>query len=282
MTLSLHRSIIQPLWPAPPHIVAGVTTRFGGCSKPPYDALNLAMHVGDREQDVDHNRDTLLQHLNERYNKTVNAYWLNQTHSNQCQTIGTEHTANKVYDADALTTRITGNALFVLTADCLPVLFSNYQGSVIGAAHAGWRGLYEGILDNCIQHLDSAPNALYAWLGPAIGPSQFEVGEDVLEAFVGSANSKAEEMQIRQAFQTLPNASLDSTPNTTSAKEPVQHKKYLADLYQLCCIRLRRLGVSHIYGGGFCTVNESRFYSYRRDGITGRMASFIFMNGLSE
>lgn len=239
---------ITPDWPAPRQIRSCATTRLGGVSQASYSTFNLGDHVGDDPQAVSHNRNLLRQTL--AYQQ---AAWLKQVHS----TIVVKADANSLLEADASWTNEQGVACVVMTADCLPVLFCDKKGQYVAAAHAGWRGLLNGILEATIKALPVASSDLMAWLGPAIGPAAFEVGGEVLEAFV------AQDVIAKQAFRA-------------SAKQG----HYLADLYTLASQRLMANGVTAIYGGGFCTLtDEQRFYSYRRQPQTGRMASLIWLDG---
>ena len=250
-------NIILPDWPATEQIHALVSTRQGGISKAPFDTLNLGAHVGDDLEDVMVNRSLI---ENQLPNKPL---WLKQTHSTIVSTPQSRLLHNGgVIHADASVTNIPGEVLVVLTADCLPVLFTNNEGGIAGAAHAGWRGLCNGILENTVRELlaisgDSNANNLMAWLGPAIGPAAFEVGDDVVSAFENSG-----------------------LPFSKGAFLPVANKngKFLANLYELARMRLEACGVQRIFGGGYCTVRDrTQFFSYRRDGITGRFASAIWI-----
>jgi YfiH family protein len=238
-------------WPVPPGVRAGTTTRQGGVSVPPYDSFNLATHVGDKAWAVQHNRELLSQALG----LPAEPCWLEQVHGN---TVIDAARAHGVPRADAAYTTQAGVVCVVLTADCLPVLFCTADGHGVAAAHAGWRGLAGGVLEATIAALceasDSSPTDLCAWLGPAIGPAAFEVGEEVRAAF----------MAIDPAMQTCFSAN--------------RAGHYLADIYALAGMLLERQGVTAIYGGGHCTMNEpQRFYSYRREKDTGRMASCIWI-----
>lgn len=237
--------------------------RVGGVSGPPYDdgngggGLNLGAHVGDRPQHVRQNRRLLRALL------PAEPAWLEQVHGTRvidaAAAASEAHGAHEapLPQADAGVANRPGVVCAVLTADCLPVLFADPAARVVGAAHAGWRGLAGGVLENTVAHMRTAGAAdIGAWLGPAIGPDSFEVGEDVLRAFV------ALDARHRAAFRPI--AGRDG--------------KYLADIYALARAKLAVAGVRHISGGGFCTVAEKqRFYSYRRDGVTGRMASLIWL-----
>lgn len=244
---------IYPEWDAPPRIGALTTTRAGGVSAAPYDdgagggGLNLGSHVGDRMSDVDANRQILRDFL------PASPIWLNQVHGNH---VVDAADATAGAEADAIVATRPGLVCAILTADCLPVLLCDSAGQVVGAAHAGWRGLASGVLENTVAHMRAVgAGELLAWLGPAIGPARFEVGEDVLAAFA------ARDAQAANAFQAIPGHA----------------GKYWADIYALARMRLQSVGVQHIFGGGLCTVSERRFYSYRRDGVTGRMASLIWI-----
>jgi YfiH family protein len=246
--------VIHPEWVVPPNIGALSTTRNGGVSLAPYDdgfgggGLNLGSHVGDRMQDVAHNRDAL------RALVPAQPVWLSQVHG---PAVLDAASAAEGAQADACIATQGGIACAMLTADCLPVLLCDRGGRVVGAAHAGWRGLAGGVLENTVLRMrDAGAAEIVAWLGPAIGPARFEVGPDVLDAFV------ARQPQARAAFQAMPG----------------RPGKYLADIYALARLRLESAGVRRIHGGGLCTVGEQRFYSYRRDGVTGRMASLIWIN----
>lgn len=245
---------ITPDWTnAPANIGAISTTRTGGFSRAPYDdgadggGLNLGMHVGDDPDTVAKNRALLRTVL------PAEPAWLSQVHG----TIVLDAAdVAKTPDADASIATRAGVVCVIQTADCLPVLFCDVQGRVVGAAHAGWRGLASGVLEKTVSRMrDAGAGDILAWMGPAIGPCSFEVGQDVLDAFVGPDPSTA------SAFMALPN-----------------QRKYLADIYSLARARLEKVGVKQVYGGGLCTVTDARrFYSYRRDRFTGRMASLIWL-----
>lgn len=238
-------SLIVPDWPAPSNVRALVTTRGGGVSAGPYDSFNLGTHVGDRPEAVAENRARLRRLL------PAEPVWLDQVHGT---TVLEADRASGLARADASLARTPGVVCSVMTADCLPVLFCDDTGSVVAAAHAGWRGLAAGVLEATVARMAVAPECVLAWLGPAIGPTAFEVGAEVREAFVTGDPGAAE------AFVCHP-----------------QPDKWLADLFVLARRRLVRAGVSRVYGGGLCTVSdEARFYSYRRDGVTGRFASMVW------
>jgi hypothetical protein len=264
---------IHPAWPAPANIIAGCTTRTGGTSSPPYDTLNLGLHVSDKAEAVNQNREQLHNYcvqLADSNTSAISWQWLNQTHSTRTHRL--KHTTPTTIDADACVSTTAFQVCTVLTADCLPILLCDENGSTVAAIHAGWRGLANGIVESAVgvfrqsvRAVTNNHNCIYAWLGPAIGANQFEVGSEVRTAFLSSsflsATKKAEHFRAacEQAFTAQGNG------------------KYLADIYQLATIALRQCDIHSIYGGGFCTVSEpDRFFSYRRDGNTGRMASFIF------
>ena len=223
-----------------------MTTREGGVSSPPWDSFNLGDHVGDDAAQVAENRARL------RVQLPAEPAWLKQIHGATVVDAGSD-----VLTADASVTRQAGCVCAVLTADCLPVLFCDRAGRVVAAAHAGWRGLAQGVLEATVAAMQVPPGEVLAWMGAAIGPHAFEVGDDVRLAFVTQH----------------PEAAAAFVPDPSGVPG-----KWLADIYQLARIRLNRVGVHAIYGGGRCTFNEAdRFYSYRRDGVTGRMASLIWL-----
>lgn len=237
--------IMRPEWPAPPSVHACTTTRRGGVSEPPFDSLNLGGNTEDSPAAVADNRRRLRQSLA----LPAEPGWLQQVHG--ADVVRAEAGPAR---ADAVWTAQPGAVCAVLTADCLPVLLADDQGRAVGAAHAGWRGLAGGVVEATVAAMALPPQGLLAWLGPAIGPAVFEVGEEV-----------------RQAF-------LDQDAGAQVCFRPSPQGRWLADLYELARRRLRRLGVERIYGGGFCTYQDAeRFYSYRRDGRTGRMASLIWL-----
>ncbi|WP_415033358.1 peptidoglycan editing factor PgeF [Azonexus sp.] len=265
---------IFPEWPAPARVRTLQTTRRGGGSAPPWDGFNLAEHVGDAPEQVAVNRRSLATQL------PAAPCWLAQVHGTQvvdvaCTTPGSA--------ADASFSRQSGQVCAVMTADCLPVLFCDEAATVVAAAHAGWRGLQAGILENTLAAMAVPPQTVLAWLGPAIGPDSFEVGDEVRAAFLESAALGATEEARKSQSNSLKipsGAFLDACLDLDVARafRPGAPGKWWCDLYQLARLRLARAGVRAIYGGGFCTVRErERFFSYRRDGITGRMASLIWL-----
>lgn len=238
---------IEPDWPAPARVRALVTTREGGVSVGPYASLNLATHVGDDPPAVAANRAILRQAL------PAEPRWLEQVHGIE---VVDGESVRSVPRADASVARTPGIVLAVMTADCLPVLLCDRAGTAIGIAHAGWRGLAGGVVEATLAAMRVAPADVIAWLGPAIGPASFEVGADVRDAAIAAQADAA------QAF-------VAGAPG-----------KWLADIYSLARLRLERAGVAAVYGGGFCTVRDAgRFYSFRRDRDTGRMASLIWLDG---
>jgi YfiH family protein len=241
--------LILPDWPAPPRVRAVSTTRLGGVSPAPYHALNLADHVGDDPAHVARNRAL----LRDRLALPAEPLWLAQVHGGEVADAG--NTAPGCA-ADAAVARATGQVCAVMTADCLPVLLCTRGGEAVAAAHAGWRGLAAGVIEQAVLALDAHPEAILAWLGPAIGPDSFEVGGEVRDIFVAEDPDAAADFRARGPG------------------------KWLADLFGLARRRLARMGVTRIYGGGLCTYSDrARFYSFRRDGATGRMASLIWLAG---
>ncbi|WP_175108093.1 peptidoglycan editing factor PgeF [Pararobbsia alpina] len=249
-----------PDWPAPSNVRAWVTTRRGGVSRPPFDTLNLGLHTGDERDDVLANRAALGRLAGARL------AWLEQVHGTAVADAAEVLRAGQPLRADASVTSEPGIACIVMIADCLPVLFCDARGRAVGAAHAGWRGLSAGVLEKTAQAVARRAGegaVVHAWLGPAIGPNAFEVGRDVFDAFVDGAPA-AERETTAAAF-------------TAHGSAP---QKYLADLHALARIRLRRAGVTSVAGTQACTVSDpARFYSYRRDGATGRFAALVWLAG---
>lgn len=239
-----HPDWLIPDWPAPLSVRAFVTTRAGGISQGPWAGLNLGLRTDDDPAAVAENRARLEACLPQP------PKWLAQVHGS---TVVDADTLEGQPQADASIARATGTVCAIQIADCLPVLFTDRAGSCVAAAHAGWRGLAGGVLANTVAGMSVAPEELLAWIGPGIGPSAFEVGGDVLQAFcTGHPENRA-------AFQQL------------------RENKWLCDLPALARLALRRCGVGAIYGGHWCTWSDpQRFYSYRRDRITGRMAAVIW------
>jgi hypothetical protein len=239
---------ITPGWPAPERVNALITTRLGGCSAAPFDSLNLGDHVGDDPAKVLRNRAL----LRERAGLPDEPLWLNQVHG--CGVAGCRSGEPTPPEADASTTTEPGRVCAVMTADCLPLLICNLDGTRVAAVHAGWRGLVNGVIERTLERFRQPGGELMVWLGPAIGPAAFEVGDEVRAAFV------AVQPAAERAFRA------------------VRPGHWLADLYQLARLRLEAAGVGYIGGGNCCTFTDSeRFFSYRRDGVTGRMASLIWL-----
>jgi len=234
-------------WPAPDHVHAGTTTRSGGASRAPYNALNLAEHVGDDQDRVDANR----QHLRRFLDLPADPHWLRQVHGNDvinaCE-------AGRNTTADGSYTDTAGIVCAVLIADCLPLLLSDNRGTEIAAVHVGWRGFSKDIIGRVVAMFRAPPRALLAWLGPCIGANHYQVGDDVRLACLKQST------RFESAFTAAPGGG-----------------RWRADLEGLARRRLEDLGLGNISGGGHCTFAEkSLFYSYRRDGTTGRMASLIW------
>jgi len=244
--------LIKPNWPAPANVQALSTTRLGGVSHLPYAGLNLGLHVQDDSSLVWQNRQLLMTAAN----LPQQPYWLNQTHSTDVVSlVGQSHDAEQLPAADASVTMMTGQVCLVMTADCLPLLICDKAGTQVAAIHAGWRGLLDGVIENTIDKLSATPNDLLVWLGPAISQTYFQVGCEVRDAFI------AHDSQASDAFIA-------------------DGDKWLADLYLLARKRLQALSINatDIYGGDYCTYRQTDlFYSYRRDGQTGRQASLIYL-----
>ncbi len=237
--------LIVPDWPAPANIRAFSTTRNGGFSETPWRSLNLGVRCGDEPQHTTKNRQLLRRLL------PSEPHWLRQVHGNRVLDLDTDRQPES--EADAATCTTAGQVCAIVTADCLPVLFCNQAGTKIAAAHAGWRGLAAGVLEATVAAMDCQAGELLAWLGPAIGPNAFEVGQDVFDAFVHT------DMDNAIAFKP-------------------HGDRWLADLYALARLALMRVGVERISGGQYCTyTQQEKFFSYRRDGETGRMATVIWL-----
>jgi YfiH family protein len=242
--MTMHDTII-PDWPAPPRVRALVTTRLDGVSGGNFASFNLAEHVGDDPAAVESNRKILRQHL------PGDPFWLAQVHGIRCVDAAS---ASPGAAADACVAHAPGQVCVVMTADCLPVLLCDTAGSAVGVAHAGWRGLAAGVIESAVAAMACPASGLLAWLGPAIGPRAFEVGKEVRAAFVAVDAAAAD------------------------AFTPQAGDKWHCDLYRLARQRLNACGVGEISGGGLCTFSDAdRFYSFRRDRQTGRMASLIWL-----
>lgn len=241
--------LIIPHWPAPANVHALQTTRQSGVSLPPYSSFNLGSHVQDNGIDVAHNRQLLSQFV------PSEPVWLNQIHG--INVVDAAH-ADCVPDADASFTTRFNTVCVTMTADCLPILLCDKAGTVVASIHAGWRSLCDGVIEATVCKMLADSNQLMAWLGPAIGPQAFEVGSEVRAQFL-AIDEKAE-----------------------AAFKPQGGDKWLANIYKLAAQRLNNVGVSQIYGGGqqdaYCTfTDKQRFFSFRRDNITGRMATLIWL-----
>jgi len=241
-----HPDWIVPDWPAPTGVNTLITSRAGGVSTGPFASLNLGMRAGDDPQAVAVNRARLNALLPQ------SPRWLRQVHGSlvvEADALSDEP------EADAAIARQPGTVCAVLVADCIPVLLADRSGAMIGIAHAGWRGLTRGVIENTVRAMAGAGRDLIAYLGPGIGPAAFEVGNDVREAFLA----------------------LDA--GAAAAFKPHAEGKWLADLFLLARQCLQRAGVREIHGGGLCTYSDARrFFSYRRERTTGRMAALIWRN----
>ncbi len=246
--------LIFPDWPAPAGVQACITTRAGGVSCGSFESNNLAFHVGDAQAAVTENRKRLI----EKLELPLAPQWLEQIHG---QKVVAAYADERVRTADGSYSSTPGLACAILTADCLPILLCNRAGSSVAAVHAGWRGLAKGIVARALAQFEDAPSQLLAYLGPAISKAHFEVGIEVLEAFFEGARNANHAEQIGAAF--------------APSSRPM---RFYADIYALARAELEALGVTAVFGCSHCTFAESqRFYSYRREGETGRMASLIWL-----
>jgi len=243
---------ISPNWPAPKNIKAFCTTRKGGGSQRPFDSFNLATHVDDNQQTVIQNRALLV----ELANLPSQPVWLNQQHTDTALALTAKSMFSEPPIADASWTLTPNLISVIMTADCLPILVTDIEGSCVAAIHAGWKGLADNIVTKTIQAMPVKPQNLMAWIGPAISKKNFEVGQDVLDAFV----------------------KINIDNNSYFETKDAQKNKYLADLPGLVKRELNQIGVHQVYQSGLCSYeDEEHFYSYRRDGRTGRMASLIWI-----
>ncbi|MBX5460012.1 MAG: peptidoglycan editing factor PgeF [Steroidobacteraceae bacterium] len=241
--------VIEPDWPRALRVRAAMTLREGGVSKPPFDTLNLGTHVGDDAAAVSENR----RRVRESLGLPREPAWLEQVHGTQVADLDATD-VSKPIRADAAVTRDVGRVCVIQVADCLPVLLAARDSSVVGAAHAGWRGLAGGVIEATVRAMNVPASQLLAWLGPAIGPEHFEVGDEVRAAFVRP------------------------DPRAASAFTRNERQRWQCDLYALAQMRLSALGVQYVSGGGWSTyADASRFFSYRRDGQCGRMAALIWI-----
>ncbi|WP_339723963.1 peptidoglycan editing factor PgeF [uncultured Paraglaciecola sp.] len=254
----LRPSYIQANWPAPNNVRAFTSCRSGGFSRPPFDSFNLAQHVGDDQHLVNKNRQLLPNYKN--------FTWLNQTHSNHCVDLGECGTdGDLALEADACFATSKKQVCAVMTADCLPILFCDQQGSCVAAVHAGWRGLADGVIENTVSKMPVNAKTLMAWMGPAISQQHFEVGEEIKEIF----------SDYPQAFRQ---------------NQQTSEQKYFADLYHIAKQKMLALGITHIFGGEYCTYKqEDLFFSHRRithqaanrempTATTGRIVSAIYLS----
>ena len=251
--------LIIPNWPAPKNVHALQTTRDGGASLAPYDSFNLGGHVGDKPIHLAHNRQLLSQHL------PSEPVWLNQVHGVNVLHLDEMVAANTncLLDADASYTSRKNVVCVTMTADCLPILLCDQAGTAVASIHAGWRSLCDGVIEATVRQMPVKSNQLMAWLGPAIGPNAFEVGTEVRAQF------RAKNAQAELAFK--------------KCSKNQEQDKWLADIYKIATQRLNNLGITQIYGGGidqdFCTFSQKQqFFSFRRDGHTGRMATLIWLD----
>ena len=250
---------IRPQWPAPACIRAYVTTRAGSANLPPYDGFNTADHVGDEKSVVMQNRHMLQQY----FGWASQPCWLNQVHGTDVDELLlgggakplSRYLPSKVatIDADACVTNRLNTPCAIHTADCLPVFFTNQKGTRVALAHAGWRGLLQGVLENTLACFEPE-DFVYAWLGPAISQSHFEVGEEVFQQFV------SHDAFVERAFCAIGNG------------------KYLCDLYDIARRRLESVDRCAVYGGEYCTFSDPRFFSYRQEPTTGRLLSLIWID----
>jgi YfiH family protein len=254
----LQQNYIQPDWPAPNHVKAFTSRRSGGFSQPPFDSFNLAQHVGDDQGLVNQNRQLLPNYQN--------FVWLNQTHSNHCVNLDlSENTTNLTLQADACFSTRKNQVCAVMTADCLPILLCDQQGTCVAAVHAGWRGLADGVIENTVFKMPVNAKALMAWMGPAISQRHFEVGKEIKKTFI-------------------------NYPLAFNNNKQTTENRYFADLYCIAKQKLFALGLSQIYGGEYCTYQqEDLFFSHRRSthqasntsnliATTGRIVSAIYIN----
>jgi len=263
MAISIgERQYIKPEWSAPDNVQAFSTTRIGGASLAPYAGFNIAEHVGDEQQKVDENRELLVSDLG----LAKPPFWLEQVHGVDLVDVDLDfkydspNKSSVFAKADASASVTPHNICAIMTADCLPVLFCNKQGTWVAAVHAGWRGLASGILEKAVEVYKGSSSDIIVWLGPAISQHHFEVGEEVRQIFLENS---------------LSNSVAFVKSNSEIAEEKV---KYRCDLYQISRMILGNYGIE-VFGGEFCTFSDpDQFYSYRRDGETGRMASLIWIN----
>jgi polyphenol oxidase len=243
-------SILTPQWPAPAGVQAVFTLRSGGASRPPYDSLNVGLHVGDSADAVRENRARIRKALGLPAEPT----WLKQVHGIRVLELRKGEPVSGT--ADAVLTRCSRQVCAIQVADCLPILIAARDGSAVAAVHGGWRGLAAGAIEGALAKLAIDPRQLIAWLGPAIGPHHFEVGDEVRDAFIAEVD------------------------RASSAFTPNERGRWQCDLPRLARLRLAAAGVSSVFGGNWCTYSDPiHFFSYRRDGQCGRMAALIWLAG---
>lgn len=248
----IQNGFIYPSWNVPDTIRMVITTRQNGFSKPPYESLNLSMHVGDDSAAVEKNR----QYVYDTLQLPSEPFWLEQQHGNKVSVISDP---SPITTADSAVALSSNKVCAVMVADCLPVFLCDKNAKGVAVAHCGWRGLATDVLQNTMTALNSAPKDIYAWLGPAIGTNAFQVGDDVRNAFINEDDA--------YALSFLPD----------------NQGKWMADIYQIARIQLQRLGIERIEGGFYCTYYDKRqFYSYRRDAVTGRIAALAWIDDKSE
>lgn len=256
---------VKANWPAPANIVGLSTVRSGGYSSHPFNEFNLAKHVGDSERSVDANREKLLRSCE----GLKSIQWLTQLHGKnivdlpvvESGNVATQSRIISVPEADASYTTAKSTACAVLTADCLPLLFCDDSGLEVAAVHAGWRGLAAGLLEQTVGRFSAVEKHLMVWIGPAISQPNFEVGFEVKEAFMDCSTERSRG-RIQACFK----------------KNAARPNHYFADLPQIARVRLDQIGIKKVYGGNVCNYARSQqFFSYRRDKVTGRMATLIYI-----
>ena len=247
--------LIWPSWQKPEGIGAISTTRLGGLSPAPWNSLNLGINTGDSLKNIEANRAVLAQPMHD-----IPVQWLRQVHGSNGVVLQKDVLMD-LPEADFSYTNKKGIACAVLTADCLPILICNVAGTEIAAVHAGWRGLSSGVIASALRQFDSSPSDLMAWIGPSIHQKSFEVGAEVVQAMSNSESLSSSDVD---KF-CIPHAQVFG--------------KFFLDLVGIARINLSDLGVDKVYGGNLCSYSDpERFFSYRRDGETGRMASLIWIN----
>ncbi|WP_370977756.1 peptidoglycan editing factor PgeF [Agaribacterium sp. ZY112] len=254
--------LIKPDWPAPSTVKAAITTRLGGVSASPFDSLNLALHVGDKPSSVLENRRLLELALASEFGCSPELQWLEQIHS--CDLVHLSQQLDATPQADAAYTQAPQLACCVMTADCLPLLVCDRFGREVAAVHAGWKGLANGIISKTLTSFNTPIEDLLVYLGPAISQKNFQVGRDVLEAFICAEQQRPYSESIRHAF----------------VKDALDASRYRADLYRLALAELQGAGVQAIFGGQYCTYDAPDLFSYRQSAECGRMVSLIWLSSL--